>query len=94
MALPLAPAAGIIAKYGTVALLAYVAARRAPALRRSQPAEDALDEIDEGLSVRCERDQASVGFGYRRRVGLKHGGPTLEVDATFLARVKLRAYWQ
>ena len=57
MPLPLAPIAGFALRYGVVAVAAYAVTRRLERAHFDQRAEDAMDDINEGLSVRRDRDQ-------------------------------------
>lgn len=90
MALPLAPVAGIALRYGAVALLAYAATRAADPARRDQRAEDAHDDLAEGVGLRSERGQANLNGRLRRTVRLGAGGPGVEIDASLLGRLRLR----
>lgn len=94
MPLPLAPLAGLAVKGAAVALAA-LAARRAlmnatqPG-RTDQRAEDALDDLTEGLSVHRprDRDQHNAGLRLRRRVHL--GARSWDIDAGLIARISMR----
>jgi len=92
MALPLAPLAAMAAKYGAVALAGYALARQVQHGRTDQRAEDALDELDEGLSLHRPRDREQVNgaMRFRRVVRLGTNGPGVEIDATALGRFRFR----
>ncbi len=92
MALPLAPIAVMAAKYGTVALAGYALARQIQPGRVDQRCEDALDELGEGISAHRPRDREQVNGAarFRRVIRLGTNGPGIEIDASALARVKLR----
>lgn len=88
MALPVIPIAGV----GVVALVSYLAARRLAPGRIDQRAEDALDELPEGLSGvhSHEREQTNGAWRYRRVIRWGADGRGVEVDATLLGRLRLR----
>lgn len=90
MALPLAPIAGVALRYCAVALATYAAARRIERGRRDQRAEDALDDVPEGLTLRRDGDQANGTGRFRRVVRLGEDGPGVEVDLTTLGRIRVR----
>ncbi|RME18016.1 MAG: hypothetical protein D6801_02190 [Alphaproteobacteria bacterium] len=90
MPLPIAPLAAFALRYGTIALASYAIARRVEAGRRDQRAEDALDDLPEGMTLRREPRQANVTGRLRRVVRLGEGGPGLEIDASALGRIRLR----
>ncbi len=87
---PLAPVAGIALRYGAVALATYAVARKTQAGRRDQRAEDALDELDEGLTLRRDGEDTSTTARFRRVIRLGQGGPGIEIDACGFARVRIR----
>ena len=75
MALPLVPLAGVAAKYGAVALAGYVLARRIMPGRTDMRAEDALDDLPDGVTLNLpsgDADGAGVGdsIGREHRFGL------------------------
>jgi len=88
--LPLAPITGIALRYGTVALATYAVTRKVSLGRRDQRAEDALDDLEEGLSARREPGQASSTARFKRKIRLGENGPGVEIDITALGRIKLR----
>lgn len=90
MPLPLAPIAVYAVTYGSVALAAYTAARRIEPGRRDQRAEDALDDVVEGVTVRREGEQANATARFRRVFRFGDTGPALEIDASALGRVTFR----
>lgn len=92
MALPLAPIAGVALRYGAVALAAYVMTRRIHPGRTDQRAEDAMDEVPEGVSAHRprDRDQFNGTARMRRVVRLGSSGPGVEIDATALGRLRFR----
>ncbi|MCH2078458.1 MAG: hypothetical protein MK180_16550 [Rhodobacteraceae bacterium] len=89
MALPLAPISGVALRYGAVALATYAAARSIPKLRRDQSVEDSLDTVEEGVEMRRDPEQVNATGRYRRV--LRVGRRAVEIDATALARVRIRS---
>lgn len=92
MPLPLVPIAGIALKYGGVALAAWLVARQVSPARIDQRAEDALDDMPEGLGLRRPRDRAQHNATGRflRRVHLPGMARAVEIDAAFYARFRAR----
>ncbi len=90
MPLPLAPIAGFALRYGAVAVAAYAVSRHVDRGFRDQRAEDALDDLNEGLSLNRDGDQANVSGRYRRIIRIGDNGPGIEVDISGFGRVKLR----
>lgn len=92
MALPLAPIAGVALKYGAVALATYALSRQVQRGRTDQRAEDALDDIPEGLSAHRPRDRDQINATARMRRVLRLAGGRLgvEIDAVALGRIRFR----
>ncbi|WP_424943715.1 hypothetical protein [Aliiroseovarius crassostreae] len=94
MALPLAPIAAVALRYGTVAVATYAIARKMERGRRDQRAEDALDDVPEGLTARRgnghERNQVNATGRMRRVFRLGTNGPGVEIDAISLTRIRFR----
>ncbi|SIO48629.1 hypothetical protein SAMN05444722_2565 [Rhodovulum sp. ES.010] len=95
MPLPLAPIASVALRYGlrygAVAVAAYALSHRSRTpLRRDQRAEDAMDEMHEGLHFRREDEQVNSGARFKRTLRFGHDGPGVEIDASALGRVRLR----
>lgn len=90
MALPLAPIAGLALRYGAVALTAYAIARAAERAPRDQRAEDAMDDMPEGIHIRRETDRVSGAGRIVRTFRVGPGGLGIEVDATALGRIRFR----
>ncbi len=88
MPLPLAPLAPIALRYGTVAVAAWALARRVERGRRDQRAEDALDDLPEGTTLRREAGQTSATSRWRRVI--RAGRTGLEIDIAALGRVRIR----
>ncbi|PIE07912.1 MAG: hypothetical protein CSA74_05260 [Rhodobacterales bacterium] len=89
MPLPLAPVAAVALSYGTLAFATWAATRRIERGRRDQWAEDALDRLDEGLTLRREPEQLNATGRLKRVFRLGNGG-AWELDASAIARVTLR----
>ena len=97
MALPLAPLVPLALRVGAVAGAGYAAARwlraRSHPGRTDQRAEDALDDLGEGLSLHQPADRAEDGqtnATARLRRVLRLCGSIWELDAGIIARVRLR----
>lgn len=92
MALPLAPIAGVALRYGAVALAAYVMTRQVGRSRTDQRAEDAMDELPEGLHAHRphDRDQVNGAARFRRVIRVGQHGPGVEIDASMLGRIRFR----
>ncbi|UWP89058.1 hypothetical protein [Aliiroseovarius crassostreae] len=102
MALPLAPIAVVALRYGAVAVATYAVARSVERGRRDQRAEDALDDVPEGLTLRRglgpergpergpECDQVNATGRLRRVFRLGENGPGIEIDAVSLTRLRFR----
>ena len=90
MPLPLAPIATVALRYGAVALATYAVTRRVSHGRRDQRAEDALDDLDEGLTLRHDAGKTNSTARYRRKIRLGANGPGVEIDITALGRIIIR----
>lgn len=94
MAIPIVPIAGAVLKYGPVAVagLATLAYLRAQPGHADQRAEDLLDELDEGVRASRSHDgrQVNTRGRYRRVIRAGRSGPGVELDATFLGRIRIR----
>ncbi|MBC7156448.1 MAG: hypothetical protein H5U20_02915 [Rhodobacteraceae bacterium] len=93
MPLPLAPIAGLALRYGAVALAGYALARSLPRGRIDQRAEDALDEMDEGVAFVRPADrpgQTNAAARLRRVIRVGATGPAWEVEAAGFCRVRIR----
>jgi hypothetical protein len=90
MPLPLAYIAGFAMKYGAFALVTYAAIRTVGQLPKSQPTEDALDQVNEGLDLRRNYKELNAAGRLRRIISLSKTGRGVEIDATALIRVRLR----
>ena len=90
MPLPLAPIAGIALRYGAVAVATYALTRRVERGHLDQRGEDAMDEIDEGVTLRRDGSDLRGSGRFRRVSRLGETGPGLEIDATALTRIELR----
>jgi len=90
MALPLAPVAVFALRYGTVALASYALARQIDRGRRDQRAEDAHDELAEGVTLRSETEQLNATGRLKRVIRVGKAGPGLEIDASAFGRLSFR----
>lgn len=97
MPLPLAPIA-IFALRGTAVAATVWAVRRglraiAYQGRTDQRAEDALDDLDDGLAIHRPADRAEdrqTNSAARFRRVISWGDKSVELDAAFLARFRIR----
>ncbi|MCP5074270.1 MAG: hypothetical protein GY947_13400 [Rhodobacteraceae bacterium] len=92
MALPLAPIAITAARYGTVAAIAYYAARKVKLSQTDQAVEDSLDKVEEGVCAhKCsDAPQANASTRWRRVIRLGDNGPGLEIDIAAMGRVRIK----
>ncbi len=100
MPLPLAPIAVYAIKGGAIAATIWAARRGLRAMthpgRTDQRAEEAMDGLEEGLAHHRPRDRAEEGqrnLAGRLRRTIRWGaapGQGIELDAAFLARLRLR----
>ena len=90
MALPLAPIAGALLRYGAVAALAYAAAARARPQCLHPATEDALDQMPEGATLGHAPGQMNGTARWRRNIRLGPNGPGMEIDLSALARLRIR----
>ncbi len=90
MPLPLAPVAGFVLRYGSIALATYALTRHLAPGRRDQRAEDALDALEEGLTYRREAEQANAGARFRRVIRIGEKGPGIEIGLSALGRLRIR----
>jgi hypothetical protein len=90
MPVPLAPVAAAALRWG-IPLLATLAVTRALRTGRTdQRAEDALDDIDDGLALHQPSDRGQTNGAMRFRRTLGFGTRRFEVDAAGLLRVRIR----
>ena len=95
MPLPLAPLLPLALRIGAVTALGYglrrmIVARSYPG-RTDQRAEDALDDLDEGLAMHRPQDaegQKNATLRVRRKIRFR--GKTYEFDAGAIARLRLK----
>jgi hypothetical protein len=95
MPVPLAPLLPLALRLGAIAALGFMAQRLIRRHGRNgridMRAEDALDDLDEGLTSHRPRDavgQRNASLRLRRRICF--GGKTYEIDAGAMARLRLR----
>lgn len=94
MPLPLLP---IVLRLGAAAVAGYAASRwittRSHRGRTDQRAEDALDDLDEGLALHRPHDRADdrqANATARMRRVIRFRGRSWELDAGLMARLRLR----
>lgn len=90
MPLPLAPIAGIALRYGVVAVATYAVTRRVQRGFYDQRAEEAMDDINEGLSIRRGKEQVNGTGRIKRVIRLGKQGPGVEIDISALGRITFR----
>ncbi len=90
MPLPLAPVTAVALRYGAVAIAAYAISRKVETGRRDQRAEDALDDLDEGVAMHRDGDQMHTSGRYRRVIRLGETGPAVEIDIAGFGRFRIR----
>lgn len=90
MPIAIPPLAGIAVKYAVVAAAGYALARAAPQGRRDQSLEDIMDATPEGATLRSSDGQANASVRWRRIFRLNPNGRGVEIDATALARLKVK----
>ena len=97
MPLPLAPLLPLVLRIGALTAAGYAAKRviaaRLHTGRTDQRAEDALDDLDDGMAVHRPKDRAAdtqtnAAARLRRIIGFR--GERYEVDAGFVARFRIR----
>ena len=97
MPLPLAPLLPLVLRVGVVATTTFALTRLVQSSthpgRTDQRAEDALDELGEGLSLHRPADRAEdrqTNATARLRRVIRFRGRSFEVDAGLMARLRLR----
>ncbi|TCP39792.1 hypothetical protein [Rhodovulum marinum] len=90
MPLPLAPIAATALRMGAVAVVVYAIRSLREPLHRDQRAEDAMDELGEGLAFRRDAEQVNGGARLKRTIRVGESGPGVEIDASALGRVRFR----
>lgn len=90
MPLPLAPIAGFAIRYGAVALAAYGLRKALRKGRTDQRAEDALDDMDEGVAMHRPADRSQTNAAARFRRVIRWGDTAIEIDAAALGRFRVR----
>lgn len=98
MPLPLAPLIPLAVRFGVVAASTFALTRLVRSAthpgRTDQRAEDALDELGEGLSLHRPADRAEdrqTNATARLRRVVRFRGRVYELDAGLMARFRLRA---
>jgi hypothetical protein len=94
MPLPLAPLLPLALRLGLVATTSYAVTRwvksRTQVGRTDQRAEDALDDLGEGLAVHSRAEDGQTNASARVRRVIRFRGKTYELDAGLIARLRLR----
>ena len=90
MAIPFTPIAAAALRYGTVAALAYAAARRARPRRIDPAAETAMEVLPEGVLIGHAPGQMNATARWRRTIPLVGRGQWMEVDLSASTRLRLR----
>ncbi len=99
MPLPLAPLLPLVLRLGAVAAASYTVTRwmqgRVQSGRTDQRAEDALDDLGEGLSAHKPLDRADESLTQTNSSGrivrvVHFGQRRFVVDAAFIARFRVR----
>jgi hypothetical protein len=90
MPLPLVPIAGIAVRYGLVAFGTWVMVRSVAKTPRDQRAEDALDNVPEGLTAGKHDDATRGTARLKRTIRIGTDGPGVEIDLTALGRLKVK----
>ncbi len=95
MPLPLAPFVPIALRLGAFAAAGYAARRVLAAKcwpgRTDQRAEEALDDLDEGLTTHAPKDAAGQrNASLRVRRTIRFRGKTYDFDAGLMARLRLK----
>lgn len=94
MPLPIAPIAVTAARLAIAGAALYAATRTLQPVRRDQRAEDALDDLPEGVAFGQDAGRdGPVMRGtarFRRVIRLGDAGPGVAVDFTGLARLRIR----
>lgn len=94
MPLPLAPIASVAlrmgVRYGAIALATYAISRSLEPAHRDQRAEDAMDDVHEGVHFRRDDEQVNGTARLKRTIRVGHNGPGVEIDASALGRVRIR----
>lgn len=99
MPLPLAPLLPIALRLGAVAAAGWAAKRalnqHLQVGRTDQRAEDALDDLGEGVALhrpadRADADDSQTNASARFRRTIRWGDKGIEIDASLMARFRLR----
>jgi len=90
MAFPLVPIAGLALRYGAVALTTYAVARKIDRGFFDQRAEFAMDDLNEGISVRRQSGQYNATGRFQRMVRLGKSGPGVKIDISALGRLRVQ----
>lgn len=93
-AIAFSPLAWTAIRLGAVAAVALYASRGRVSDPKDPHQEAVLDDLPDGLRARPHRAEAEQGVHghgrFRRVVRLRSGGPSVEIDAAALARLRFR----
>lgn len=97
MPVPLRPIAAFALHTGALAAAVWAIRRSVSAGRTDQRAEDAFDDLDDGLALHRPQDRAVEGIrqtnaATRIRRTLRWNGGGVEIDAGLMARLKIRRF--
>lgn len=90
MPLQLTPFAAMALRYGAVAAVGFVAARFAPRGDFPHAVQEQMANATEGLHLRRAPGQLNATAHAARSVRLGRFGPRFRIDATALARLRIR----
>ncbi|WP_045388521.1 hypothetical protein [Falsirhodobacter sp. alg1] len=95
MPVPLRPLAVVALRTGLVAVAIWAVRRGLQDGRTDQRAEEALDDLSEGLAIHRPSDRRALGDSQtngaaRLRRTFRWNGGGVEIDAALLGRVRIR----
>ncbi|MEJ6391191.1 hypothetical protein [Gymnodinialimonas ulvae] len=90
MPLQLTPLAAMALRYGAVAAIGFAAARFAPRGDFPQAIETQMDKVPDGVQLRRAPGQINASARAARTARLGRFGPRFRIDATALARLRIR----
>lgn len=90
MAIQMTPLIVVALRYGSAALVGFAAAQLVPRGRFPRAVEAEMDAAPSGLGLRRARGQVSATARMSRKVRLGRFGPGIRMDATALARFRIR----
>ncbi|MEO8530964.1 MAG: hypothetical protein ABI459_07060 [Deltaproteobacteria bacterium] len=90
MPLPLAPLATVAIRYGLVAATTWAIARQVNRAPYDQRAEDALNDLPEGLMADKTGEKARGAARVKRVIRLGATGPGIEIDISAIGRLSIK----